>query len=154
MSDFNALLDRQGSSFEKPKPLPAGHYEGTISKLITKEVNVKNRETGDMEKRTLGEMFVRATSAGEDVDADALEAYGGLSARSTLRHTWWLEEDSMHEFISFCENVLGFDADNTVREHIDAVAGNGLLFECINVPDQNDSEKVYANIAKNGFAAL
>lgn len=154
MTNFNDLLDRQGSSFEKPKPMPTGHYEGTIAKLATKEVNVKNRDTGDMEKRTLGEMFVRATVAKEDVDADALEAYGGLSARSVIRYTWWLEEDSMHEFITFCENVLGFDADNTVREHIDAVVGNVLLFEVINVPDQNDPEKVYANIAKGGFAAL
>lgn len=152
MTDFNALLDRKGSSFEKPKPLPAGHFEGVITKMVLKDVNMERE--GSKVDVPIGEMFIRATAPRDDVDADALEAYGGLSDRSILRKTWWLEEESVHQFITFCETALGFDPDNTLRQHIDEVVNQGVLMEVINVPKKGDPETVYANIADGGLAQL
>ena len=102
--DFSEILNRQAGTAETPKALPQGTYYGTImGRPTSRKVDTKEGPKGVLTfKFALNE-------AGEDVDADDLEAAGGLRTHSgeakTVRQDFWLSDESLHYLDTF---VSGF----------------------------------------------
>ena len=65
---FASILDRAPSEIEKPKPLPQGSY-------ITSIVGQPRHDKSSQKQTPLVEFQHKIISAGDDVDADELEAY-------------------------------------------------------------------------------
>lgn len=87
--DFTEILGQQIGSAPKPKPVPAGTYVGVVEGL-PKIIDVTRKDG----KATAYINFrINLTEAGDDVDADELEAMGGLTrkdggARSVSYKAW------------------------------------------------------------------
>lgn len=105
-TDFRQILGTKGSAIEKPKPLPAGTYFGTVSLWETTESS---------QKKTPGvKISFQLTSADADVDQDQLNGAGGAAAVSKrkLSTTYWLTDDSMYRLKEFVEVACGISMDD------------------------------------------
>lgn len=93
--DFKTLLAKPTDSIEKPKPLPAGTYNGVISKYEFGESKEK--------KTPFVRYFLTCHSACDDVDADSV---AGIDlSKKALRRDYYLTEDAMYRVKDLLESV-------------------------------------------------
>lgn len=138
MVDFSAVLNKKVEDIEKPKPLPIGTYvcivDGlgeikTVGKDETPCVNFK----------------LKVMSPGVDVDAEALNAAGGVNNRS-VRHTLWLTEDAAWRAKKFLAEDLGIDPHGkTLMELINEAPGRSCMVNIKHRPSE-DGQTLYAEI--------
>jgi hypothetical protein len=115
---------------EKPKPLPAGTYFGTIAK----------HELGESkEKKTpFVRLFCTVLSAGDEIDPSDLE--GVELAKKQLRKDFYLTEDSLYRFKDFAESVGVSTAGRSLGEIIPDVNNASVMLDVIQKTSQSGDE--------------
>lgn len=143
-TSFSSLLDRAPSEIEKPKPLPQGSY-------VTILVGQPRIDKSAKKQTEFREFTHKVLSAGEDVDADDLEAYLGDGKKLsdvTIKNTFYITENSIWRLKEFCEHC-GIDLDDceTLTEAIEQTPGKQVgVF--INHEASQDGTSVFARIGK------
>lgn len=100
--NFSSLLDDVVTEINRPKPLPIGTYTCVVGRWERGESSKK--------KTPFIKFPLTVIAAGEDVDADELDAMGGFDGRR-LSVTFYTTEDAIYrldEFHSHC----GIDIEN------------------------------------------
>lgn len=100
---FGALLNTPPSETERPKPLPTGSYVAMVQGL-------PRMDKSSQKQTEFVEFTLKLISAGDDVDAEELEAMGGL-ADKTIKDTYYLTENSLWRLKDFLANC-GIDVEN------------------------------------------
>jgi hypothetical protein len=138
MNQFSAILDKPFDEIDRPKPLPVGTYVCIVQGQPRFDKSA--RKGTDFVEFTL-----KPLAALDDVDADDLEAAGGI-AEKTIRHTFYLTEDAIYRLKEFLLDHLGIEADNA-SDAIPLTPGRQVLVS-IKHQASDDGTRVYANVAK------
>lgn len=93
--NFNELLSTPLDTIERPKPLPAGTFEGVIARHEFGESNTK--------KTPFVRFWVQPTAVGEDVDQSLME--GIDLSKKILRREYYLTADALFRLKSFLESI-------------------------------------------------
>jgi len=136
--NFANLLDRNVGTVEKPKPLPEGSYTFVISEHETGESNQK--------KTPFVRFMCQPVEAYEDVDDEALEAFGGQAAmaKKKIRYTFYLTEDSLFRLDTFVGEHLGLTGK--LSEAIGETTGASFVGRIVHKPNEKDLESPFAEI--------
>lgn len=138
MPNFNDLLDKDPTTFERPPTLPEGDYLGVI----------KGKTYGESSKKKTP--FVQfqfgVVSPLESVSQEALADIDLTKVK--LKDDFYLTEDAMYRLREFLE--MADCVQDTTRESIEAAVGQQIVFTIGHETSQTDSSKVYANI--RGYA--
>jgi hypothetical protein len=140
MVDFSKLNNAPLNTFEKPKPLPAGSYYGTIQ-------SYKFDESKD-KKTPFVEFTVKVTSAGDDVDQGELT--GIDLSNKELRKAFYLTPAAGYQLTAFAE-ALGIDTGRGVVEVVPDFVSQQVLMGVIRKPNR-DGTDFYNEVAKIGAA--
>jgi hypothetical protein len=127
--DFSAALDTPRGKIEKPKVLPQGTYIWTVTKFVISRVKSANGEWDVVEFK------VRAVSAEEDVDQDALAEFGDLknavnrisfmfTTASDGENERTLTQNRLDKFLAETLRVDGCDNDETTLKEMLAASPN------------------------------
>jgi hypothetical protein len=96
-ANLSSILDRPATEFNAPPPMPTGGYHCVVMGLPEAIVSSI--------KKTDGFRFLlKPIAPDEDVDAQELEAIGGLEGK-VIRNDMWVTENSafmMREFLEHC----------------------------------------------------
>ena len=136
--NFGALLDKPSSEIEKPKPLPQGSYVCVVRGLPKFDKSTKKQT--EYVEFTYGIL-----QAGDDVDADELEAAGGI-AEKTIRDTYYITENSLWRLKEMLLSCGLEDSDDvSLRQMIEETPGKQLLVHIKHQASQ-DGTAVFANV--------
>lgn len=134
MPDFNALLDKDPSTFERPPTTPEGEYL-----LVVKS---KSFGQSSQKKTPFVEFQYGIVNPMPSVPEEALD--GIDLSKVKLRDQFYLTEDAMFRLKEFFE-TLGCSQE-TVRESIDASVGSQVVATIGHETSANDPSRVFANI--------
>lgn len=141
MTDFTALLNKSADTVERPKPAPAGTYTA----LLGEHSFDKSAKKGTPFVR----YKVRLVSPHDDVDAAALEDFGGMEklAAKEMKLDFYLTDDALFRLTEeLFVNTLGMNiTGRTVAELIPEAEGQEFLVTIGHQMSQ-DGSTVYANI--------
>ena len=134
MPDFNALLDKDPTSFERPPVTPEGDYLAVI----------KGKSYGQSSKKKTPfvEFQYGIVNPMPSVPEEALD--GVDLSKVKLRDQFYLTEDAMFRLREFFETV-GCLMDTT-RESIDAATGQQVVVTIGHETSDADPSRIYANI--------
>lgn len=139
--NFGSVLDKPTTEIERPKPIPQGTYVFAIQGMPRFDKSTKK-----------GTEFVEFTckilQAGEDVDPEELQAMGGI-ADKTLKHTFYLTENSIYRLKEFLIDDLRIEEEATLRPMIEKAVGAQFMAQIKHTPS-DDGKSVYSNIASTG----
>jgi len=142
--NFSSILDKPASNIERPKPLPVGTYL-TIIKGLPRYDSSSKKQTPFIE---FTHEFIQAQ---DDVDAEELEALGGLRNKDgtakQMKNTFYLTEASGWRLREFLE-ALGFDFEDgvtTMRQAAEESA-NSEVYVTIRHEASDDGKSVFAKI--------
>lgn len=139
-ANFSDVLNKKLDTIEKPKPLPIGTYYA----LINGAPEIKPRG----QNNTLSAEFkFKILQPDEDVNADDLEAAGGLKKEREMRFTLWLTEDALWRAKQFVENCGVDDTNMSLSQALQSCVGCQVKVKVKHVPSQ-DGQELYANIDK------
>lgn len=129
---FGSILDRAPADVEKPKPLPQGSY-------ITSVVGQPRYDKSSKKQTPFVEFTLKVISAGDDVDADELEAFlempdgskkklSEITIKNTLYDTpaagYRIKEFVQHCGLNVGDEATGAQGDfDTLREAVESTAG-------------------------------
>lgn len=153
MPDFNTVLDKKVGAVEKPKLLPPGHYIALNYKIADKEKS----PDGKWEFLTFPMRMVQAM---EDVDQEALTAFGGCGTHANnSRKFLFPTGDSTEDQASFDRGM--YDLRRFLEDHLKCATPEMSLKEAINnalnqqcmvevkwTADKKDPEVMHANITR------
>jgi hypothetical protein len=134
MPDFNALLDKDPTSFERPPTAPEGEYL-----LVIKS---KTYGQSSQKKTPFVEFGYGVISAMPSVPEEALENIDLTKVK--FRDQFYLTEDAMYRLREFFE-IVGC-LQETTRESIDASIGCQVVATIGHETSTNDPSRVFANI--------
>lgn len=137
--NFGSILDRQSSEIERPKPLPVGTYTCVVKGLPKYDKSSKKQTE-------FVEFTLQPLAAGDDVDADDLEAMGGF-LNKTIRATYYLTEDALWRLKDFLTHLGIEEGDMSLRQRIGEATGRQVL-ATIKHQASEDGEAVYAQLGK------
>ena len=134
-STFRQLLAQTSESVERPKPLPEGHYLGSI----------KSYAFGQSRKKQTA--FVEFTytleEAQEDVDQTQLE--GINLANKEIKSTFYLTPGSIYRLSDFLDAVLGVQSGRTMDERVPETRGTRVQIHVTQRPSE-DGKTIYNDI--------
>jgi hypothetical protein len=106
--NFSALLQTNTSEIEKPKPMPAGHYQ----------FNIVGHEFGQSsQKKTDYVQFnVNPLAAGSDVDEDLLAQVKNWQGKK-MNVKYYITEDALWRLVEFL-NMIGLDTEGRSLEEL------------------------------------
>lgn len=152
--NFNDILDTKVSDIEKPPLPPFGLYKMIVTKYNLRDFTDKNGK----EWQSL-DFIMRGLEAGENVDTDALDAYGPVK-NIVLSRGFMFDKDDDTSFLTTLNNVRSF-----IEKHLGIEIGKAsikeILPKTINAvcmcdvqyqPDKNDASNMFARI--KGTAAV
>lgn len=127
--DFSAALDTRRADLPKPKSLPQGTYNWTVTKFAFSEVKSAKGEWDVVE------FSIRPVMAHDDVDQDELAEYGDLKSginRISFMFTKAPDEDNeriitkerLEAFLVTTLRVDGSDDEDTTLKALIAAAPN------------------------------
>jgi len=134
MPDFNALLDKDPASFERPPVAPEGEY------LLV--IKGKSYGQSSQKKTPFVEFQYGVVDAMASVPEEALD--GIDLAKIKLRDQFYLTEDAMFRLREFFETVGCLQ--ETTRESIDAAVGQQVVATIGHETSDKDPTRIYANI--------
>lgn len=137
---FASILDEAPTEVIRKPPLPVGTYLGIVGSW----------EDGDRENGPFGRFPLRLVSAMEDVDAEELEAPGGLEGRIIWRSFWDNEAEKLDDFHEHCGLDLSEKASRRMRNQ--EVVNAQVLVNVKHRVDKNDPSKVYADVKSTARA--
>ncbi len=139
--NFGSVLDKPTDSIERPKPIPQGTYTLAVQGMPRFDKSTKKQTE-------YVEFTCKILQAGDDVDADELKEMGGISDK-TLKHTFYLTENSIYRLKEFLLDDLKLDEEDTLRPMIEKAVGAQFLAQIKHTPS-DDGKSVYSNIATTG----
>lgn len=137
--NFNALLDKQMGSVEKPKPFPEGPYNLLIIK----------REFGEsQQKKTPYVRFeFRVVSPGAGVDQELLAHAKIDFSKRTMREDFYLTDDALFRLTDFLQNALGLPSDLSTRLAVEQAVNRAVIGHVKQEMDKQDPTRIYTRIA-------
>lgn len=135
MSAFSEVLNKRAKDIEPPKALPPGTYLGIVDGPF---VEVKSQE-----KQTPGAQFTfRLLQPINVPDSDALATAGGC-ANKTVRHTFYVTENSEHFLKAFLTDHLGIEeGDKTIAELLSEAPGKQVAVQLRNTLTKGNDPRV------------
>ena len=134
------ILDESPEEVVRRPPLPAGSYVCTVTGW---------REDKSAKKGTKYHEFdFRPIEALDDVDADELEAAGGIDGK-TLKNKYWITEDAISMLDDLHQNC-GLDLKNnrnSRRMRNDEII-NSQVIVYVKHEESQDGTRTYANVAR------
>lgn len=138
-AQFSPILDKQSSAIERPKPFPTGLYLWAIKGLPRYDESTKK-------KTPFAEFTCVALEAKQDVDEEALEVFGGLTAKD-MKVTFYLTDDAAWRLVKFLDDAQAGDQEMSIRERCEEANGCQFLGEIIHEASQ-DGQNVFARIGQ------
>lgn len=121
LGNFSDLANVKVGEVERPKPLPTGHYQAMFSGLMKPH----KARSGNQAMR----FPFKLVAAGEDVDAEALEAAGGIPDKE-FTIDFWMSPDARWRFTEFGKAMGHSDSLNLLElAEALATAGDPFLIE-------------------------
>lgn len=133
--NFADLAQVKVGEVERPKPVPAGHYQAVITGPMTQH----KAKSGNVAMR----FPCKLVAPGDDVDAEALDAAGGLPDKG-FNLDFWMSPDARYRFTDFTK-ALGISDDLNLLEAAEALVdlNEPFLIEAKQEPSERDPEAVY-----------
>lgn len=133
--DFKALLSKPSDQIERPKPLPAGTYQGIVKSYKFDE---------SKEKKT---PFIRfelgILAAGEDVDPSAL--VGMDMSKKGLRKDFYLTDDAIYRLDEFVSSIDKYKGPKSLAERVpDTLNAQVLIY--VTQRNSQDGTEVYNDV--------
>lgn len=128
--DFRKLLDKPMDEIKRPPSLPAGTYFGTVTKYEFGESN--NKKTPYLR------LLLNVTSAGEDVDQEALKEID--LSKKQLRKDFYITPDAEYRIKEFLESCQIPTTGRALGEAIPDCMNAPVVIEVTLRPNQNDPE--------------
>jgi hypothetical protein len=142
-ASFESILDTPAADVERPKPLPIGTYTAVIKGLY--------EEGASSQKKTPFVQFTFAlTSAGEDVDAEELEAIGGITEKFLKNNStcFYTTPDATWRLTEFLEQACKIDiSDKTIRQALADTPNTEVRLVIIHEANQSGDQK-FASVKK------
>ena len=139
--NFGSVLDKPTDSIERPKPIPQGTYTLAVQGMPRFDKSTKKQTE-------YVEFTCKILAAGDDVDPEELKEMGGIGDK-TLKHTFYLTENSIYRLKEFLLDDLGLEEEDTLRPMIEKTVGAQFLAQIKHTPS-DDGKSVYSNIASTG----
>jgi hypothetical protein len=135
MVDFSELANVKVGDVQAPKLIPVGHYQAVITGLMKPHA----AKSGNTAMR----FPFKLIAAGDDVDAEELQAAGGLPDRD-FSIDFWMSPDARFRFTDFGK-AMGHSDQLNLIELAEALATSNDLFmiEVKHEPDSRDASKIY-----------
>lgn len=141
---FADILNTPSSEIERPKPLPAGSYVCVVAGLPEFDKSTK-KET------PYAKFTLRPIAAGDDIDAEDLEAAGGLEGK-TIQATYYLTEASLWRLKKFIQDCgVDVEDDRTLGQQIEDVPNQTVIAYIKHRPSA-DGESMFAELANTAPA--
>lgn len=145
---FSEVANKKSEDIERPPLPPVGTYLWLVSKIPTIQENVKDQWD-------IVEYPVKAVAAQEDVDAEAIAAYGNV-ANITNRIAFLFDTTDPAKFAQteynhkrFLEEHLQcWEEGASLKEAMNASVNHQFLGTVKWTPDKQDPEIYHANISK------
>lgn len=140
--NFESILDTPTANVERPKPIPVGTYDAIVRGLYEEGVS--------KEKKTPYVQFAFAImAANEDVDADELEAIGGIADKVLKNNStkFYTTPDSLWRLNEAME-AMGVDLEEkTVRQALAETPNSSCKILIVHEASQ-DGESMFATLKK------
>lgn len=138
-ASFSDILDTPATDVERPQPLPAGTYSAVVRGL-------PEHGQSSQKKTPFVRFTLAITAAGEDVDAEELEAIGGI-ADKTIRSTYYTTPDALFRLTDFLEHC-GIDMEGkTVRQAIEETP-NCSVNLVVGHRASEDGQQIFAEVKR------
>lgn len=138
--NFGSILDKPASDVERPKPYPQGSYI-----CVVKGLPVHGESTRKKTKQV--EFQLQPLSVLDDVDAEDLEAMGGLNR--TIKDTYYVTEDALWRLKEFLVNcgIEEMDGDDkkSFTQMIDETPGRQVGVS-IRHEASEDGKSIFARV--------
>lgn len=138
MVDFSQLLSTPTDEIKRPPALPAGNYNGTITKYEFKESNEK--------KTPFVQFTFRVDSAGEGIEPADLE--GIDLSKKTLRRDFYLTEDAMWRLKEFLDSFDFPTAGRSLGEVIPDTLNQPVLLDVVQQAARDPMDPPFNNVNK------
>lgn len=136
--DFTELLSTSKlGEIEKPKPLPPGSYVALVKR--------QEYDKSSKKQTPLARFYLEVQSAMEDVDAEALAAFGDVKGK-TLKHDLYITESSLFMLQDFVLNHIGLDLEGKSLEEAIPECVNQLVGVRVKNEIAQDGETTYATL--------
>jgi hypothetical protein len=141
-TSFESILDMPATDVERPKPVPAGTYDAIVKGLYEEGLS--------SQKKTPFVQFAFALqAAGEDVDAEELEAVGGIEGKVIKNNStkFYTTPDSLYRLTEAIE-AMGVDMEGkTIRQSLADTPNCSVKLQVIHEASQ-DGETIFASVKK------
>ena len=138
MPDFNALLDADPTSFERPPTMPEGECLALIKSRTYGQSAQKKTPYVRFDFNFLAPLPSMSEEALAQIDV----------SKAKLRDDFYLAEDAMFRLREFFELVGA--VQSSTRESIDACVGQQVVLTIGHSPSQRDPNRMFAEI--RGYA--
>lgn len=130
LANFSDLANVKANTVEAPKALPAGHYTAQFTGPMKPH---KAAKSGNQAMR----FSFKLLAAGDDVNADELEAAGGLPDKE-FNLDFWMSPEARYRFTNFACNEMGLSDDMNLIELAEALIAENKPFSIQNKPRQSE----------------
>jgi hypothetical protein len=140
---FESILDTPVADVGRPQPLPVGTYDAIVRGMYEQGVS-------DLRKTPFVQFAFAITSAGEDVDLNALDAMGGLSDKVFKNNStkFYTTPDSLWRLTEALEAMGVEDLDTkTVRQALAETPNCACRILITHVTSQ-DGSQTFAELKK------
>jgi hypothetical protein len=138
MPDFSQLLSRPADSWEKPKPLPAGTYFGTILGYSYQESSQKKTPSVRYE--------LSVTDVGKDIDVSELVDVDLTKKKFT--HDFYLTEGAGYRLVEFVEKMGVSTSGRSTGEFVPDLVGKPVMMEVSKSPREDDPDSFYNRVER------
>jgi hypothetical protein len=140
MPDFRTLLSKPADQIEKPKPLPAGTYNGVISKFEFGESRDK--------KTPYVRFHFALQSAGDDVLANYADQLAKIDlAKKQLRRDFYITDDALYRLKDFAESCGQSTSGRTLNEVIPLLQNSAVLIS-VTQRNSDDGKDVFNDVGE------
>lgn len=150
--NFGTLLDKAPSDVERPKPGPEGSYLWVVQGLPRQDKSSKKQTE-------FVEFTLKCVAAGDDVDAEALEAFltAGDGTKKpltdwTTKAVYYLTENSLWRLKDFLEHCgISLDEAESLRQAIEETP-NCQVVGYMRHEASADGESIFSRLGKTAHA--
>lgn len=137
--DVRSLLQTPDSEIKRPKPLPNGHYFGSVTTY--------GFDTAKNENKTpFCRVNFKLEGPGDDVDEDEVSDID--FSRRELRKDFFVTPDALYRLRDFVNALIGEDPSRLLDDKLPDIKGQRVLIQVTSRTDRNDPEIVYNDVGK------
>lgn len=136
MVDFRNLLSTNLEAIERPKPLPAGTWNGTISARTFGESNKK--------KTPFVQFTISNLRPGEDIDPEDLNGVRELG-KKTVTTTYYITPEAQFRIKDLIASCGHETSGRSLAEGIEDLIGSEVMFLIKHRPSE-DGQEIYTDV--------